>query len=150
MRWGWRRCIGAWVRQARRHLSILLVLLALVLHPLPAGATVIEMLELQVPAAAREAWLAAELVTWSPWLEQQEGFLGKEVYWDAARERAVVLVHWRSSDDWHGISDAAMAPTERRFVAQARLELERRGLSPDLAGDPPFPIVSSQEWNLLP
>ena len=56
--------------------------------PLMASAAVVEQqLRLQVPAAHRAVWLEAERSTWQPWLEDQAGFLGRDLYWDPERRR---------------------------------------------------------------
>ena len=44
--------------------------------------TVIEELRLNVPADAKAAWLNAEKEIWEPWLSSQDGFLGRQLFWD--------------------------------------------------------------------
>ena len=46
------------------------------------GEMVIEELRLKVPADVKEAWLNAENEIWEPWLSSQDGFLGRQLFWD--------------------------------------------------------------------
>jgi len=57
---------------------------------------VIEELRLKVPADAKEAWLNAEKEIWEPWLSSQDGFLGRQLFWDKEKEEALILVNWKS------------------------------------------------------
>ena len=43
---------------------------------------VIEELRLKVPADGKAAWLNAEKEIWEPWLSSQDGFLGRQLFWD--------------------------------------------------------------------
>lgn len=105
----------------------------------------IELLRLKVPATHRQALLNAEQQIWGPWLDQQEGFLSKELFWDPQREEAVVLIHWRSRECWKAIPPHEVAAVQQRFDALARAELQKRGLSPP-TDSPPFPLLESVEW----
>ena len=60
------------------------------------GDMVIEELRLKVPADAKAAWLNAEKEIWDPWLSSQEGFLGRQLFWDKEKEEALILVTWKS------------------------------------------------------
>lgn len=98
---------------------------------------VVEHLRLQVPAEARQAWLIAERECWDPWLRQQSGFLGRDLYWDAEREEGVLLIRWATQQAWDAIPTAEIDAVQRRFEARAR------GL---LSGDErsnPFPLLES-------
>ena len=46
------------------------------------GEMVIEELRLKVPADAKGVWLNAEKEIWEPWLSSQDGFLGRQLFWD--------------------------------------------------------------------
>ena len=46
------------------------------------GEMVIEELRLKVPATSKVTWLNAEKEIWDPWLSSQEGFLGRQLFWD--------------------------------------------------------------------
>ena len=43
---------------------------------------VTEELRLKVPADVKAAWLNAEKEIWEPWLSSQDGFLGRQLFWD--------------------------------------------------------------------
>jgi len=47
---------------------------------------VIEELRLKVPADVKAAWLNAEKEIWEPWLSSQDGFLGRQLFWDKEKE----------------------------------------------------------------
>ena len=62
------------------------------------GEIVIEELRLKVPAASKAAWLNAEKEIWEPWLSSQDGFLGRQLFWDKEKEEALILVNWKSKN----------------------------------------------------
>jgi len=64
---------------------------------------VIEELRLKVPANAKAVWLNAEKEIWDPWLSSQEGFLGRQLFWDKEKEEALILVSWKSKELWKSI-----------------------------------------------
>ena len=64
---------------------------------------VIEELRLKVPADAKVAWLNAEKEIWDPWVSSQDGFLGRELFWDKEKEEALILVNWKSKKLWKSI-----------------------------------------------
>jgi uncharacterized protein (TIGR03792 family) len=110
-------------------------------------ATVVEHLRLKVPADARKAWLQAERETWEPWLQRQDGFLGRQLLWDAERQEGVLLIHWRSRRQWLAIPEQEIAAVQRRFELAA---LRALAGAPDAAdvveaedpqADNPFPLV---------
>ena len=43
---------------------------------------VTEELRLKVPSEIKDVWLKAEREIWEPWLNTQNGFLGREIFWD--------------------------------------------------------------------
>ena len=61
---------------------------------------VIEELRLKVPANSKAAWLNAEKEVWEPWLSSQDGFLGRQLFWDKEKEEALILVNWKSKKLW--------------------------------------------------
>ena len=67
------------------------------------GEIVIEELRLKVPANAKAAWLNAEKQIWEPWLSSQDGFLGRQLFWDKEKEEALILVNWKSKKLWKSI-----------------------------------------------
>jgi len=48
---------------------------------------VIEELRLKVPADVKAAWLNAEKEIWEPWLSSQDGFLGRQLFWDKEKKK---------------------------------------------------------------
>jgi len=64
---------------------------------------VIEELRLKVPADAKAAWLNAEKKIWEPWLSSQDGFLGRQIFWNKEKEEALILVNWKSKKLWKSI-----------------------------------------------
>ena len=67
------------------------------------GEMVTEELRLKVPAVAKAVWLNAEKEIWDPWLSSQDGFLGRQLYWDKEKEEALILVNWKSKKLWKSI-----------------------------------------------
>ena len=61
------------------------------------GEMITEELRLKVPADAKAAWLNAENQIWEPWLSSQDGFLGRQLFWDKEKEEALILVNWKSN-----------------------------------------------------
>jgi len=44
--------------------------------------SIVEHLKLDVPKKYKSAWLKAEEGSWEPWLSKQDGFLGRQLFWD--------------------------------------------------------------------
>ena len=105
------------------------------------AVAVVEHLRLQVPQESREHWMVAERGSWEPWLKQQPGFLGRELFWDPATEEGTLLIRWSSREAWKSISPAEVERVQERFETLAR---EQTG---DNQGNP-FPLVF--EGELLP
>ena len=99
---------------------------------------VVEHLRVKVPAEARQAWLEAERGSWEPWLAQQEGYLGRDLLWDAEREEGTLLIRWASREQWKRISAAEVEAVQERFEQLARTATgEEEGN--------PFPLVFEGE-----
>ncbi len=107
---------------------------------------VVEHLRVKVPADARGAWLRAEEESWGPWLQRQDGFLGRELLWDAEREEGLLLIRWRSRRQWLAIPASEIEAVQGRFEAAARraLALEPGAREPAGAVNP-FPLVHAGE-----
>ena len=112
-------------------------------------AVVVEHLRLKVPAGAREAWLEAEQESWGPWLRRQDGFLRRDLLWDAEREEGLLLIHWRSRRQLLAIPDKEIEAVQDQFEAASLWAL---ALDPPAPGagttSNPFPLVdaSALEW----
>ena len=105
-----------------------------------ASETVVELLRLQVPASQRQVWLDAEGRTWQPWLEQQQGFLGRDLYWDPAHEQGVLMIRWATRAQWKAISVEEVNRVQEQFDREVNAVLNRSG-----ADQPAFPLVAEAE-----
>ena len=65
---------------------------------------IIEELRLNVPAKYKKAWLKAEKQIWEPWLAQQDGFLGRQIFYNEEKEEALLLVKWKNKKLWKNIA----------------------------------------------
>ena len=67
--------------------------------------TIVEELRLSVPQKYKEIWLKAEEEVWQPWLSKQDGFLGRQIFYNQKTGEALLLVKWRNRNLWKNISD---------------------------------------------
>ena len=102
---------------------------------------VVEHLRIKVPADGRQAWLQAEQGSWEPWLQTQDGFLGRELLWDSEREEGTLLIRWASREQWKAIPEADVEAVLTSFEELARAATGQR------QGNP-FPLVF--EGELIP
>tara|TARA_B100001248_G_scaffold7156_1_gene4942 strand:+ start:397 stop:843 length:447 start_codon:yes stop_codon:yes gene_type:complete len=79
------------------------------------GDMVTEELRLKVPAAAKAAWLSGEKEIWDPWLSSQEGFLGRQLFWDKEKEEALILLNWESKKLWKSIPMLEVNVVQEKF-----------------------------------
>ena len=79
------------------------------------GEMVIEELRLKVPADAKAVWLNAEKEIWEPWLSSQDGFLGRQLFWDKEKEEALILVNWKSKKLWKSIPISEVNIVQGKF-----------------------------------
>ena len=87
------------------------------------GDMVIEELRLKVPAASKAAWLNAEKEIWDPWLSSQEGFLGRQLFWDKEKEEALILVTWESKKLWKSIPISKVNVVQEKFEDNVKTAL---------------------------
>ena len=66
---------------------------------------IVEELRLNVPIKYKETWLKAEKEIWEPWLEKQDGFLGRKIYYNQKKGEALLLVNWKNRNLWKNISN---------------------------------------------
>jgi uncharacterized protein (TIGR03792 family) len=99
---------------------------------------VVEHLRVKVPAEGREAWLKAERGSWEPWLQQQPGYLGRDLLWDPEREEGTLLIRWASREQWKAIPLTEVEAVQVRFEELARQATGSR------QGNP-FPLVFEGE-----
>ena len=79
------------------------------------GEMVIEELRLKVPAEIKAEWLNAEKEIWEPWLSSQDGFLGRQLFWDKEKEEALILVTWKSKKLWKSIPMSEVNMIQEKF-----------------------------------
>ena len=101
------------------------------------GEMIIEELRLKVPAYAKGAWLNAEKEIWDPWLASQDGFLGRQLFWDKEKEEALILVNWKSKKLWKSIPFSEVNLVQQKFEdnVKAALNVEEN----------PFELISEGE-----
>tara|TARA_B100000902_G_scaffold115577_1_gene116460 strand:+ start:192 stop:638 length:447 start_codon:yes stop_codon:yes gene_type:complete len=84
---------------------------------------VIEELRLKVPAYAKAAWLIAEKEIWDPWLSSQDGFLGRQLFWNKEKEEALILVNWESKELWKSIPISEVNVVQQKFEDNVKAAL---------------------------
>jgi len=84
---------------------------------------VIEELRLKVPTNVKAAWLNAEKEIWEPWLSSQDGFLGRQLFWDKEKEEALILVNWESKKLWKSIPMSAVSVIQAKFEDNVKTAL---------------------------
>ena len=90
------------------------------------NGTVIEELRLKVPLKFKEVWLKAESQVWEPWLCSQDGFLGRQLFWDKEKEEALILVNWKSKKLWKSIPMAEVNVVQEKFENNVKAALNVR------------------------
>ena len=84
---------------------------------------VIEELRLNVPSRFKEVWIKAEKQVWEPWLSIQEGFLGRQIFWDKEKEEALILVNWKSKKLWKSIPISEVNIVQEKFEDNVKTAL---------------------------
>jgi len=87
------------------------------------GEMVIEELRLKVPAEVKSVWLNAEEEIWEPWLSSQDGFLGRQLFWDKEKEEALILVNWKSRKLWKSIPMSEVNVVQQKFEDNVKAAL---------------------------
>jgi len=103
------------------------------------GEMVIEELRLRVPSGSKEAWLNAEKEIWDPWLSSQEGFLGRQLFWDKEKEEALILVNWKSKKLWKNIPISEVNTVQEKFENNVKTALNLK--------ENPFKLIYEGELN---
>ena len=98
---------------------------------------VIEELRLKVPVEAKVAWLNAEKEIWDPWLSSQDGFLGRQLFWDKEKEEALILVTWKSKKLWKSIPMSKVNVVQQKFEDNVKAALN--------VGENPFKLIYEGE-----
>ena len=84
---------------------------------------VIEELRLKVPTEVKAVWLNAEKEIWEPWLSSQDGFLGRQLFWDKEKEEALILVNWKSKKLWKSIPISEVNIVQGKFEDNVKAAL---------------------------
>ncbi len=84
---------------------------------------VTEELRLKIPAEFKKIWLQAEKEVWEPWLSIQDGFLGRQIFWDKEKEEALILVNWESKKLWKSISMIQVNEVQEKFEENVKKSL---------------------------
>ena len=87
------------------------------------GEMITEELRIKVPADAKAAWLNAEQAIWEPWLTSQDGFLGRQLFWDKEKEEALILVNWKSKKLWKSIPMSQVNIVQGKFEDNVKTAL---------------------------
>ena len=100
---------------------------------------VVEELRLKVPSDLKAAWLNAEKEIWNPWLSSQEGFLGRQLFWNKEKEEALILVNWKSKKLWKSIPMSEVNIVQRKFEDNVKTALN--------VSKNPFELIYEGELN---
>ena len=84
---------------------------------------VTEELRLSIPSEFKKVWLQAEREVWEPWLSIQEGFLGRQIFWDKEKEEALILVNWENKKLWKSISINEVNEVQEKFEENVKTSL---------------------------
>lgn len=77
---------------------------------------VVEWLEFRVAADQRERYVQVDDDIWTPTLQRYPGFISKETWLDAEdAERVVLMIRWRSREEWQAIPESDLAQVEAMF-----------------------------------
>ena len=98
---------------------------------------VIEELRLKVPADLKSVWLNAEKDIWEPWLSSQDGFLGRQLFWNKEKEEALILVNWESKKLWKNIPMSEVNVLQHKFEDNVKAALN--------VGENPFELIYEGE-----
>ena len=88
------------------------------------GELVTEELRLEIPSNFKEVWLKAEKEVWEPWLSIQDGFLGRQIFWDKEKEEALILVNWKNKKLWKSISMEEVNKIQEEFEENVKTSLK--------------------------
>ena len=82
-----------------------------------------EELRLKIPSEFKKIWLQAEKEVWEPWLSIQDGFLGRQIFWDKEKEEALILVNWENKKLWKSISMNEVNEIQEKFEENVKTSL---------------------------
>ena len=84
---------------------------------------VTEELRLKIPSEFKKIWLEAEKEVWEPWLSIQDGFLGRQIFWDKEKEEGLILVNWKNKKLWKSISMNEVNEIQEKFEENVKSSL---------------------------
>ena len=84
---------------------------------------VTEELRLKIPSECKKVWIQAEKEVWEPWLSIQDGFLGRQIFWDKEKEEALILVNWENKKLWKSISMNEVNEVQEKFEENVKTSL---------------------------
>ncbi len=87
------------------------------------NSMVTEELRLKVPSNIKNQWLEAEESIWEPWLSSQDGFLGRQIFWNREKEEALILLNWKSKKLWKSISIEEVKNVQEKFEDIVKVSL---------------------------
>ena len=88
------------------------------------NGNIVEELRLSVPLRYKESWLKAEEEVWEPWLSKQDGFLGRQIFYNRKTEEALLLVKWESRNLWKNISNEEVDKMQKIYEETVNNSLE--------------------------
>ena len=123
------------IKEKIKNLSFLFIFLFIflfqinspILNALPMdtyqNGPVTEELRLKIPSEFKKVWLQAEKEVWEPWLSIQDGFLGRQIFWDKEKEEALILVNWENKKLWKSISMNEVNEVQEKFEEKVKTSL---------------------------
>ena len=98
---------------------------------------VVEELRLNIPFKYKETWIKAEKEIWEPWLSNQDGFLGRKIFYNQKKEQALILVNWESKKLWKSIPMSEVNIVQQKFENNVKAALN--------VGENPFVLIYEGE-----
>ena len=89
-----------------------------------SNENIVEELRLSVPLKYKVSWLKAEEEVWEPWLSKQDGFLGRQIFYNPKTEEALLLVKWESRNLWKNISNEEVNKMQKIYEETVTSTLE--------------------------
>ena len=83
----------------------------------------IEELRLEIPSRFKEVWIKAEKEIWEPWLSIQDGYLGRQIFWNKEKEEALILINWKSKRLWKSIPIKKVNEIQEKFEENVKTSL---------------------------
>ncbi len=87
---------------------------------------VVEELRLKVPSSLKEVWLTVESQVWEPWLSSQDGFLGRQLFYNKEKEEALILVTWKNKKLWKGIPMSEVNLVQEKFEDNVKNAIKKK------------------------